>query len=309
MIHPPDTPTALHPGGDNSIAYLIGVTADEWTMLILRHAVEGVDRFDQWLELLPITPSVLSSRLRRMAELGIVRPADERHRLTRRGAALWPLIATLAAWEGDWGDDHAEPVPQLWHRSCGALVRPLMACGGCGETVVARDVVGEFGPSGSWPRSAPSAATRRQAGGSASLGPGFYPHSRALIGNRWSAAMLGSIYLGATRFSQFHRQVGAPATVIADRLRTFRDIGVLTATDEREAPDRATFSLTEKGREFFPVVLAGLQWCRQWFVAPEGPAIEFVHRDTDHRFTLVLRCSGCAEPLAGREIAVTVQPG
>ncbi|CRK55802.1 Transcriptional regulator, HxlR family [Alloactinosynnema sp. L-07] len=309
MIHPPDTPTALHPGGDNSIAYLIGVLADEWTMLILSHAVRGVDRFDQWLELLPITPSLLAGRLRRMTELGLVVPVDDRHLLTRRGVALWPLIVSVVAWEGDWGDDHAEPLPLLWHRPCGTQVKPRMACGTCGESVARQDVVGEFGPSGSWPRSAPSAATRRQPGGSASLGPAFYPHSRALIGNRWSAAMLGSIFLGATRFSQFHRQVGAPATVIADRLRVFREIGVLTATGEQDPPDRATFKLTEKGREFFPVVLSGLQWCREWFVAPEGPAIDFAHRGTDHRFTLRLVCPGCAEPLAGRDIEVTVQPG
>jgi DNA-binding HxlR family transcriptional regulator len=271
--------------------------------------MQGVDRVDQWLELLPITPSLLAGRLRRMAGLGIVAPADDRHPLTRRGAGLWPLIVSLAAWEDEWGDDHAEPVPLLWHRPCGAQVKPKMSCGACGEQVVARDVVGEFGPSGSWPRSAPSAATRRQAGGSASLGPGFFPHSRALIGNRWSAAMLGSIYLGATRFSQFHRQVGAPGTVIADRLRTFRDIGVLTASCEQLSPDRATFTLTEKGREFFPVVLSGLQWCREWYVAPEGPAIDFAHRGTDHRFSLRLVCSACEEPLAGREIEVTVQPG
>lgn len=302
MIHPPDQPTALHAGGDNSIAFLIGVTADEWTLLILRHALQGVDTFDRWLELLPISPPVLSGRLRRMAELGIVAVSGERFPLTKRGAALWPMIVALAGWEKVWGDDHVEPLPRLRHLRCGADCTPLMACGACGEVAAARDVVGEFGPSGSWPRSAPSAATRRPAGGSANLGPSFFPQSRALIGNRWAAAMLSAAYLGATRFSQFHRQVGAPATVIADRLRVFREVGVLQAEGDQDRADRATFKLTDKGRAFFPVVMSGVEWSQRWYVAPEGPALEFRHRD--HGFWMLLLCAECEKPLAGRDIEV-----
>jgi DNA-binding HxlR family transcriptional regulator len=300
MIHPPDRPTALHAGGDNSLAYLIGVAADEWTLLILRYALHGFDQFDQWLGTLPITPPLLAARLRRMSELGILAPTDGRHPLTRRGAALWPLIVTIAAWEGEWGADHSTSVPALRHLRCGGEFVPLMSCGTCGLVVVIREVAGEFGPSGSWPRSVPNTATRRTAGGSANLGPGFFPHSRALIGNRWSAAVLGAAYFGATRFSQFQRTVGAPATVVASRLNTFRELGVLSAVGDTDRADRATFALTDKGRAFFPVVMAGVDWSRRWYVAPEGSAIELRH--SDHRFWARLLCSACEEPLAGREI-------
>ncbi|UVS77944.1 helix-turn-helix domain-containing protein [Actinokineospora sp. UTMC 2448] len=320
MIHPPDEPTRLGAGGDNAIAWAIGVTADEWTLLILRYALtDGLTRFHQWQELLPISTAVLTARLRRICEVGIFdmvpyadKPLRHEYRLTPRGMSLWPMMATICAWEGGWAHGQAEPVPVMVHHRCGRAFDPLMACSTCGETVEPREVTGEFGPSGSWPRSAPNTTLRRRSSGSSTLGPGFFPHTRVLVGNRWSAAMMGAAYLGAHRFSEFQRRLGAPATVIADRLRRFQAIGVLRTVDGENRPDRSEYRLTDKGRAFFPVVMTAIEWGQRWFIAPEGPAVIFRHRGSEHPFSVLLRCSECGGVLAGREISVVpraaVQP-
>lgn len=320
MIHPPDEPTRLGAGGDNAIAWAIGITADEWTLLILRHALsDGVTRFQQWQELLPIASAVLTSRLRRICEVGILelvayadKPLRHEYRLTPRGASLWPMMVAICGWEGTWAHGQAEPVPILVHRACGRRFDPVLACRTCGAIVEPRHVTGEFGPSGSWPRSAPNTTMRRRSSGSSALGPGFFPHTRVLVGNRWSAAMMGAAYLGAHRFSEFQRRLGAPATVIADRLRRFQDIGVLRAVGGEVRPDRSEYRLTDKGRAFFPVVMSAIEWGQRWFRAPEGPAVTFRHRDSEHPFSVMLRCSECLGVLAGRDIAVVpgaaVQP-
>lgn len=312
MIHPPDEPTRLGAGGDNAIAWAVGITADEWTLLLLRYALtDGVTRFQQWQDLLPISSAVLTSRLRRICEVGILeqavytdKPLRQEYRLTPRGMSLWPMMAAICGWEGAWAHGQAEPVPVLVHRTCGRGFEPLMACATCGEIVEPREITGRFGPSGSWPRSAPNTTMRRRSSGSSALGPGFFPHTRVLVGNRWSAAMMGAAYLGAHRFSEFQRRLGAPATVIADRLRRFQAIGVLRAEGGEERADRSEYRLTDKGRAFFPVVMAAIEWGQRWFLAPEGPAVVFQHRDSDHPFSVLLRCSGCRGVLAGREIAV-----
>ncbi|OLR94914.1 winged helix-turn-helix transcriptional regulator [Actinokineospora bangkokensis] len=309
MIHPPDRPTELGPGGDNAIAHAMGVAADEWTLLILRYALQdGVRRTAQWQQVLPISSAVLASRLRRMTELGLFSPVEDEegaaYHLTPRGAALWPVLVCIWAWEARWAEGHPLCLPRMRHLVCGHQFEPCMACRTCGGLVEPREVTGSFGPSGSWPRSAPNTTMRRRSSGSANLGPGFFPESRALIGNRWSAAMLGAAYLGAHRFSEFQRRLGAPATVIADRLRTFRSLGVLEVLGDADRTDRHHYRLTDKGRAFFPVVMSAIEWGQRWFLAPEGPAVVFRHRGSDHPFSVLLLCSACSRPLTGKEMTV-----
>ncbi|WP_026421558.1 winged helix-turn-helix transcriptional regulator [Actinokineospora inagensis] len=302
MIHPPDRPSLLGVGGDNAVAHAIGTVADEWTLLILRHALrDGTSRPADWQRLLPISNAVLASRLRHLGDLGVLEPRGRREfALTPRGVGLWPFLLAVWSWELTWADGPGPDLPLLRHLDCGELFTPVQTCRGCAEPVAPRDVRAAFGPSGSWPRSTPTATLRRRSSGSTSLGGGFFPESRALIGNRWSATMLGAAYLGARRFPDFQRRLGAPATVVADRLRTFSALGVLSPVGDLDHAERSTYRLTDKGRALFPVVMGALTWGERWFVAPEGPAVVVEHGD--HPFEPLLVCSGCGDALSGRTI-------
>jgi DNA-binding HxlR family transcriptional regulator len=172
--------------------------------------------------------------------------------------------------------------------------QPLMTCGQCGEVAGARDILGEFGPSGTWERSVPKVTTRRRSTGG-QQDPGLLPETTELVGNRWSAAMLGAAFFGTRRFGEFQQRMLAPAAIVADRLRTLCAHGVLRAED-------STYRLTDKGRAFFPVVLSGIHWAERWFPAPEGPAMVFRHRG--HPFTPVLACDQCTRPLSGTEVVI-----
>ena len=106
------------------------------------------------------------------------------------------------------------------------IFAPVTVCDACDQPVAAREIEGRFGPSGSWERSIPSAATRRRSH-SGTRPTELIAQTMALIGNRWSAAMLGAAFLGASRFGEFEQRMGAPPTIVAERLRTFCEIGVL----------------------------------------------------------------------------------
>ncbi|MBM7776332.1 DNA-binding HxlR family transcriptional regulator [Actinokineospora baliensis] len=305
MIHPPERASVLGAGGDNAIAYAVGTVADEWTLLVLRYALrDGTRQVAQWQRLLPISNAVLLSRLRHLSDLGVLVPEGERGRrefaLSPRGAGLWPFLLSVWAWELTWAGGPRPDLPLMRHKTCAAVFTPVLVCRTCGVPVAPRDVAAEFGPSGSWPRSTPTATMRRRSSGSTSLGPGIFPQSRALVGDRWSATMLGAAYLGARRFADFQRRLGAPATVVAERLRTFTALGVLTPSGGPEGAARSDHYLTDKGRALFPVVITALDWGQRWFVAPEGPAVVLDH--CGHRFDPVLVCSGCDHALAGRAI-------
>jgi hypothetical protein len=63
------------------------------------------------------------------------------------------------------------------------------------------------------------------------------------------------------------------------------------------------YRLTEKGRAWFAVLVMALQWAQRWFPAPEGPAVILTHTRCGQRFTAVLVCDQCAEPLTGAQVA------
>jgi hypothetical protein len=101
--------------------------------------------------------------------------------------------------------------------------------------------------------------------------------------------------------------MGAPPTIVSDRLRTFCQMGVLT-TVARVGSGRVEYRLTDKGRAFFPHVMVMLDWGDRWFRAAEGPALLLTHTACRSRFRPVLRCSACDRELHGSQVQVGGDP-
>jgi DNA-binding HxlR family transcriptional regulator len=308
-VFPGDGPTELAAGGPDSVGVMLGIVGDEWNLLIVREAVQEARRFGDWKRRLPISNAVLTNRLGQLTEAGVLarhayqdNPVRFEYVLTVRGRALWPVLLTIWDWERRWVPEHSTAMQRMVHRGCGRSFGPLLTCGCCGREAVARDVAVGPGPGGTWARSAPAAATRRRSGAAADDRPGLFPATMALIGNRWSSALLGAAFRGATRFGDFLTFLGAPPAVVADRLRTFCDLGVLAPLPDQDRAGRARYRLTDKGRAFFPVVVTSLQWGQDWFRSPEGPAVEMRHRPCGAGFVPRLMCDACREPLTGQEI-------
>ena len=83
------------------------VLGDRWVLLILREALLGADRFEQFVDRLKINRAALSSRLAILQEAGLLErdpPAGKRARyvLTDAAHALVPLYRELAVW----GSEH-----------------------------------------------------------------------------------------------------------------------------------------------------------------------------------------------------------
>ncbi|WP_232715335.1 winged helix-turn-helix transcriptional regulator [Gordonia metallireducens] len=307
-----DSFTSLEPGGDNAIAVTLGILGDEWNLWILRHAVEGAKRYGDWMREGAISNSVLSSRLGALTDKGLFDRVQYAHRpdryeyvLTRRGADIWTVLLTMWAWEQTWAPPATPPLPRMRHIGCGEFLSPATTCGECGAGVEAHDVVAELGPSGAWPRSVPASITRRRSAG-AKQPSQVIPHTMELIGDRWSAAILGALFLGARRFGEFSERTSAPPTMVADRLARFVRLGAIDTEPNPDRPDWVSYRLTPKGVAFFPVVVFMITWGQRWFRAPEGPALIFTHRGTGHEFRPRLACDRCGEELTAS--AVSIEP-
>ncbi len=125
------------------------VIGDRWTLLILRHATAGVTRFDEFRSELGIADNILSNRLGRLVDNGLLTKVpyrDERrtrheYRLTDAGADMLPVLHALAAW----GLEHTRPVRRsrpmrVIHSVCGGDMPPGDFCPHC-ERTVSRDQI------------------------------------------------------------------------------------------------------------------------------------------------------------------------
>nr|WP_255670409.1 helix-turn-helix domain-containing protein [Aeromicrobium wangtongii] len=304
-------PTELLPDATNAIGRMLGLLGDEWTLLIIQQALQGVGRFGQLTRALPISNSTLTSRLNLLVREGLLRrhiyqtnPLRAEYVVTDRSRALWPFMLAIWEWERRWVDQR-ESLPTMRHEVCGREFSPQLTCGACEQPVEAKDVVGDWGPSGSWERSVPESVTRRRSESDTSHSlAGMFPETMMVLGNRWASALLGAAFRGVTRFSDFETNLGAPPTLVAERLRAFVGIDVLVATQNPQRPDWAEYHLTEKGRAFYPVIAAALQWAQEWFRAPEGPAIVQQHRGCGEGFVATFRCDQCDGVLTGQDITI-----
>jgi DNA-binding HxlR family transcriptional regulator len=279
---------------------MLGLLGDEWTLLVLQQALMGATRYGDFQSRLPISHSVLSSRLRSLADDELLErrayqtnPPRSEYLTTARSRSLWPMLVSIWNWERLWVPDHSDALPLMRHTVCNEDFVPLVTCGSCGESVSEKDVLAQWGPSGSWARSIPAAVTRRR---SATSQAGLFPQTMTVLGNRWAFAILVAAFVGVSRFTDFQTQLNAPPGSIADRLAIFVANGVLVATDNR-------YRLTEKGRALFPVLISALQWAQRWFPAPEGVAVMLTHTGCGGRFAALLTCNECTRPLRGTEVS------
>jgi DNA-binding HxlR family transcriptional regulator len=142
-----------YPDQDCSAAYTLEFVGERWTLLVIRDIFAGFRRFDQIQEDLGIARNVLTTRLQRLVDEGILerRPYSEsppryEYFLTEKGIDLWPVLVTMMRWgdrHGDWPD--GAPLVIL-HEDCGGHMDDHFICERCGERLGARDVYAEPGP-------------------------------------------------------------------------------------------------------------------------------------------------------------------
>lgn len=120
-----------------SIAASLSVIGDRWTLLILRDAFRGVRRFDDLARDLGIARNLLTDRLNKLVDHGILakvpyqsKPTRYEYRLTARGVALSPVLVSIM----HWGDKHLAvdgPPVVLTHDRCGTPVEQPFVCRTC----------------------------------------------------------------------------------------------------------------------------------------------------------------------------------
>ncbi|MQY27294.1 putative HTH-type transcriptional regulator [Nocardia sp. RB56] len=127
-----------------SVGRALAVIGERWTLLIVREALDGAARFDDFRQRLGIARNLLTTRLDTLVQAGIMERIPYRvlgarlrheYRLTPRGQDLRPVLVALLQWGDTYLADPEGPSVIVRHHpegtgaSCGARVHLSLECG------------------------------------------------------------------------------------------------------------------------------------------------------------------------------------
>jgi DNA-binding HxlR family transcriptional regulator len=134
-----------------SIEGALGLIGDRWSLLAMRELAFGNHRFGEIQAATGAPKDILSARLRKLEDVGVLeraqdpdRPKRLVYRATQAGLELTPVLLQLK----EWGDRHVNPgnEPLVTQHVCGATFHPRIHCAACSQplgpnelTVVAGD--------------------------------------------------------------------------------------------------------------------------------------------------------------------------
>ncbi len=153
-------------GQDCSLARALEVLGERWTLLIVRDAFYGVQRFSDFQAHLDIPRGVLSDRLSGLVDDGVLRRRpDPSHtgrylyELSPAGCELWPALNALA----NWGARHRRPGNFTYrHAACGTALDERGYCTHCELAPPPDDIFTERRRGGSSTRTDPVSVALRE---------------------------------------------------------------------------------------------------------------------------------------------------
>jgi len=133
----------------------------------------------------------------------------------------------------------------------------------------------------------------------------------AVLGERWTFVVLREVFNGVRRFDDIRRHSGIPRQVLSNRLAFLVEQEILRREPYRDPGERSRheYRLTEKGFDLYPVLVAIGAWGDRYLADPEGPPVEFEHRDCGAVVRSVLECAEGHRVKRPRDVVTRVGPG
>ena len=90
------------------------------------------------------------------------------------------------------------------------------------------------------------------------------PPAVELIGEKWAFLILRGAFNGLQHFEEFQAGLGIARNILSDRLSKLVAGGILERAADPADKRRVVYSLTDKGADLLPVLLALRQWGEEW---------------------------------------------
>ncbi|WP_318388857.1 helix-turn-helix domain-containing protein [Enterobacter sp.] len=135
------------------------------------------------------------------------------------------------------------------------------------------------------------------------------PIARSLgrIGDSWSMMILRDAFAGFTRFDEFQKSCNIAPNILSRRLKELVEDGLLAKVSYSITPPRYEYNLTERGRDFRPVLLALAEWGNRHF-APEGRQLQLIENKTQRPVEAVMVDRETGEPITADNYSMVPGP-
>jgi DNA-binding HxlR family transcriptional regulator len=129
-------------GQSCALARALEILGERWTLLIVRDAFHGLTRYDEFLKSLGLATNILSTRLQKLVEHGVLERKGSRgsYHLTQKGRDLFPVVLTLMAWADRHEQGPDGPEVLIEHTGCGHEAGGSFRCEHCGEPITLSDL-------------------------------------------------------------------------------------------------------------------------------------------------------------------------
>ena len=128
------------------------------------------------------------------------------------------------------------------------------------------------------------------------------------VGEWWSILILRDAFLGLSRFDEFQNSLGIATNSLTRRLKHLTENGLLERRIYMERPKRYEYILSDKGRDFFPVLVALTKWGNQ-HLAPNGAYVQLADRLTGKLLEPILTDKQSLLPITYENVIVQAGPG
>ena len=256
---------------NQAIADGLDVIGDRWTLLILRAAFYGANRFDALQEATGASRSTLTRRLNALIEHDIfykhpynIAANRFEYKFTEKGLGLLGPSLLAAKWESDWKTaNYVDMSGRLFHRHCNAYMEPKVVCRACKLDLLFDQVA--------WPQLSQHVESqldeirtyntqhRKRVASVREADIGF-SNLASLIGDRWTLLVLISAFFGVQRYDTFIARLNTPPSVLSERLKQLVNNHIFDKVEYQKNPPRHNYILTNKGSALFPFVMTLRQW-------------------------------------------------
>jgi DNA-binding HxlR family transcriptional regulator len=135
------------------------------------------------------------------------------------------------------------------------------------------------------------------------------PIARSLerVGEWWSMLIMRDAFHGLRRFDEFQESLGIAPNMLTRRLDALVEAGLLERHRYSLHPPRDEYRLTDRGRDFRPVLIALLAWGNRHF-APEGASVTIVDAQTGQEAEPIVVDRASGRPIREPEFAWVAGP-
>lgn len=130
-----------------------------------------------------------------------------------------------------------------------------------------------------------------------------------LLGDWWTPLVLREVYFGASRFDDIQRALSIGRNVLTERLKRLVDEDVLERRKYQDRPSRYKYLLTDKGRDFYPVILAIVRWGDRWLHDGAAPPVLLRHEGCGRITHGKVVCAECGEVLHHGDVHAELAEG